>query len=95
MIKLSITTKEVFQSTPLLRGATIVFLKHLATKMVSIHAPLARGDEFTGRVKLKDRQFQSTPLLRGATGSTGSSVKKKWFQSTPLLRGATNMACFL
>ena len=57
--------------------------------LVSIHAPLARGDEgnyildFNGNVSIH------APLARGDSYTLYNVTGPIWFQSTPLLRGAT------
>ena len=59
----------MFQSTPLMRGATLGVL-HLIRQLraVSIHAPHARGDCVRHHPFRIPLLFQSTPLMRGATG---------------------------
>ena len=79
----------LFQSTPLLRGATAYADIVSDAKFVSIHAPLARGDDGALQENPDGTVFQSTPLLRGATVNSANIGHAVWFQSTPLLRGAT------
>ena len=57
----------LFQSTPLMRGATAARADKQLMLDVSIHAPHARGDPEAGRKGGRPRKFQSTPLMRGAT----------------------------
>ena len=65
------TTKEVFQSTPPARGAT---LGDEAAKqvefLISIHAPREGGDCTIRWICLMYPLFQSTPPARGATSLT-------------------------
>ena len=56
-----------FQSTPPLRGATLIDGDRDLAKRISIHAPLAGGDGRCGTGCAWRRRFQSTPPLRGAT----------------------------
>ena len=64
----------MFQSTPLMRGATEDrYCAHDDSSIVSIHAPHARGDRMRRQALQKTDMFQSTPLMRGATpGVVGS-----------------------
>ena len=58
---------HLFQSTPLMRGATGKDGRGIYAIPVSIHAPHARGDP-DGHGEHRPRlRFQSTPLMRGAT----------------------------
>ena len=59
----------MFQSTPLMRGATRHTLYNVPCVNVSIHAPHARGDMWISSLRSMARLFQSTPLMRGATGA--------------------------
>ena len=59
-------TARIFQSTHLLRGATICTVIYHTPTPISIHAPLARCD-IINRLYHVPSQFQSTHLLRGAT----------------------------
>ena len=63
-----------FQSTHLLRGATIATDHHAVAGAISIHAPLARCDEDPAVLDMREILFQSTHLLRGATGLRPSGV---------------------
>ena len=81
----------MFQSTPLLRGATEELKLFGQTSKVSIHAPLARGD-----VSAFSGQFQfivsiHAPLARGDPSHASLIALSLKFQSTPLLRGATEV----
>ena len=51
-----------------MRGATSATLEQWRKRLVSIRAPLARGDYKRRTVGGGDEKFQSAPLLRGATG---------------------------
>ena len=63
--------RSMFQSTPLMRGATRHTLYNVPCVNVSIHAPHARGDMWISSLRSMARLFQSTPLMRGATASPG------------------------
>ena len=84
------TTKEVFQSTPPARGAT---LGDEAAKqvefLISIHAPREGGDCTIRWICLMYPLFQSTPPARGATHLRSQTIEADTFQSTPPARGAT------
>ena len=55
-----------FQSTPLIRGETLVVPAQFAGQPISIHSPHTRGDKvYLDLSKLGS--FQSTPLIRGET----------------------------
>ena len=58
-------------------------------QMISIHAPLARGDAICRTTNYNLSPFQSTPLSRGATIRPDGFKDRARFQSTPLSRGAT------
>ncbi len=83
-------TGVIFQSTPLIRGATLKKAKKSSIAKSFQSTPLIRGATPLELEYLPTGQFQSTPLIRGATGGkpnvgTGETA----FQSTPLIRGAT------
>ena len=79
---------QVFQSTPLIRGATCDFADlHNPDQFQS--TPLIRGATPEGSGGEGMSRFQSTPLIRGATGRSGDQTGYETFQSTPLIRGAT------
>ncbi len=81
---------NVFQFTPLVRGATLsTTSQHGARKFQ--FTPLVRGA--TGKCMLSAKlvmQFQFTPLVRGATILTSPLLWCHVFQFTPLVRGATS-----
>ncbi len=58
----------MFQSAPLMRGATPAVRPHGRDRRVSIRAPHARGDSLPHEGK-ENKGFQSAPLMRGATMS--------------------------
>mgnify|MGYP007031495076 FL=1 len=82
----------LFQSTLLMRGATICRELEQYKVWISIHAPHARSD-----AKARSWQaasiFQSTLLMRGATPAAVADLPTSPFQSTLLLRGATRLSC--
>ena len=61
-------TKEIFQSTPPVRGATKLRRGYYCTYEISIHAPRAGGDLALNIFSQERMAFQSTPPVRGATG---------------------------
>ena len=82
----------LFQSTLLMRGATICRELEQYKVWISIHAPHARSD-----AKARSWQaasiFQSTLLMRGATPAAVADLPTSPFQSTLLMRGATRLSC--
>ena len=79
-----------FQSTLLMRGATLPASGRRGRCLISIHAPHARSDPADNHYELTDEQFQSTLLMRGATFIPAYSFSpSSAFQSTLLMRGAT------
>ena len=83
-----------FQSTLLMRGATEHRVWALYNLGISIHAPHARSDQFSGGDDITIRIFQSTLLMRGATALLQRPDFTRQFQSTLLMRGATVGRCF-
>ena len=85
-----------FQSTLLMRGATLSESDTESSRKISIHAPHARSDQLKLDQDGYKDVFQSTLLMRGATrfGQT-SPIDKIKFQSTLLMRGATATDCGL
>ena len=61
-----------FQSTLLMRGATLRLGKHRGIRIISIHAPHARSDGTPLPQSLYGVAFQSTLLMRGATSDNKS-----------------------
>ena len=64
-------SKRRFQSTLLMRGATLAIPTITETQYISIHAPHARSDLDNAVFILRRREFQSTLLMRGATTDCG------------------------
>ena len=80
----------LFQSTRPLRGATMSIQYGSLYVDISIHAPLAGRDVFSGGKSVHAIVFQSTRPLRGATAKRAfRSGAIGLFQSTRPLRGAT------
>ena len=80
-----------FQSTPLLRGATgTPWDPGISINDVSIHAPLARGDNSYNPNHVAPPVSIHAPLARGDAGAAVMMIAVAMFQSTPLLRGATH-----
>ena len=63
-----------FQSTPLMRGETIVASTANWRSRISIHSPHARGDIPASISRLYRITFQSTPLMRGETAAAGANA---------------------
>ena len=82
---------DLFQSTLLMRGATVEVEKLKSINSISIHAPHARSDLTVITIALHTR-FQSTLLMRGATLRRHDARQTQTFQSTLLMRGATTVA---
>ena len=59
-----------FQSTPPMRGATVLIRASIFCRFISIHAPHAGGDLSLRDVIRLPILFQSTPPMRGATPIT-------------------------
>ena len=80
-----------FQSTLLVRGATLELEKFEKYVDISIHAPRERSDGANTSGNSFNKIFQSTLLVRGATIYFWHSLHfAHLFQSTLLVRGATN-----
>ena len=80
---------DVFQSAPLLRGATSVTLSAVDSEVVSIRAPLARGDTTATGTGAPMRGFNPRPSCEGRPALKYVASFLNLFQSAPLLRGAT------
>ena len=78
-----------FQSTPLMRGATLRSSPALQFNEVSIHAPHARGDNQQLGKAVDARCFNPRPSCEGRPGTLCTMSLVSMFQSTPLMRGAT------
>ncbi len=83
---------SMFQSAPLLRGATDTNYLVLPTVEVSIRAPLARGDPVGPLASRHGLGFNPRPSCEGRPVTSTSSSSSAVFQSAPLLRGATPCA---
>ena len=81
--------KDMFQSAPLLRGATEGQRLPAWRRIVSIRAPLARGDVFCFISAISCFGFNPRPSCEGRPPSAGFDMPRRVFQSAPLLRGAT------
>ncbi len=78
-----------FQSAPLLRGATEMILARYSNMVVSIRAPLARGDLLPTVPPVVSGCFNPRPSCEGRQTLQSGSLHASQFQSAPLLRGAT------
>ena len=88
----SVVLKLLFQSTLLVRGATLLQTPtHLKQPFQS--TLLVRGATNPKRYFYIQKKFQSTLLVRGATKSQKRKIRKSLFQSTLLVRGATLANC--
>ena len=83
------TTAYLFQSTPLIRGATRHGFHHRYQLGISIHAPHTRGDRSTPICSSTMSNFNPRPSYEGRLGATDGLPGDMQFQSTPLIRGAT------
>ena len=68
--------KLIFQSTLLVRGATLAKSGLAEVNAISIHAPRERSDRLVRQRLYLVRLFQSTLLVRGATAALGNAVDK-------------------
>ncbi len=80
----------MFQSAPLLRGATSAKNPAHLTTVVSIRAPLARGDALVLVLLLVWESFNPRPSCEGRPRGFRWDWRPPQFQSAPLLRGATD-----
>ncbi len=78
-----------FQSTPLMRGATCVARADRGPRVVSIHAPHARGDPCATPTCPGRARFNPRPSCEGRPKTAYALDEALAFQSTPLMRGAT------
>ncbi len=78
-----------FQSAPLLRGATVDHGRLVGEWVVSIRAPLARGDAGCQNGGMKIVCFNPRPSCEGRRRMESAIFMVLVFQSAPLLRGAT------
>ena len=77
-----------FQSAPLLRGAIAACFDAVLASVVSIRAPLARGDA-RRKVRLAtSTSFNPRPSCEGRSADNTNRRTPMMFQSAPLLRGA-------
>ncbi len=79
----------MFQSAPLMRGATFIGLHGSRKAGVSIRAPHARGDLLRCRSATGSASFNPRPSCEGRLAAWGSLATPCRFQSAPLMRGAT------
>ena len=75
-----------FQSTPPIRGATLIVPSFMLALSVSIHAPHTRGD-YIQRASAINLSFQSTPPIRGATDMQYSKSHYRCFNPRPPYEG--------
>ena len=61
------SSRDRFQSTPLMRGETVLNGLQAELDAISIHSPHARGDGCVSDGERDIKSFQSTPLMRGET----------------------------
>jgi len=81
--------EHLFQSAPLLRGATGAGSTCERNDGVSIRAPLARGDQASPTDARRAPCFNPRPSCEGRPTSIPLVPMSSSFQSAPLLRGAT------
>ena len=82
-------TLDPFQSTHLLRGATLLVASPVACIRISIHAPLARCDLRGQRGQSDQKHFNPRTSCEVRPSTLIYSLATGIFQSTHLLRGAT------
>ena len=80
---------KLFQSTPLSRGATGPAWVGVASRCISIHAPLARSDQSKAYPQRRQRHFNPRPSREERLDYGEDYGEAVVFQSTPLSRGAT------
>ena len=79
----------VFQSTPLLRGATVPVATGAVKTMSFNPRPSCEGRHDTELVPGKSTGFNPRPSCEGRHWTASFAQSREMFQSTPLLRGAT------
>jgi len=79
----------MFQSAPLLRGATLPPPCFVEQMRCFNPRPSCEGRLYRKCQYGSGEMFQSAPLLRGATNAETFVFAQQAFQSAPLLRGAT------
>ena len=85
----SVSAEQVFQSTPLMRGETVLDLHRAGWSRISIHSPHARGD-LTARLTCWQAGISiHSPHARGDIMEAAELEFLFPFQSTPLMRGET------
>ncbi len=77
-----------FQSAPLLRGAMNLRVGAVHVDLVSIRAPLARGDAKSQPACWMPCCFNPRPSCEGRLTFSSANGRTVEFQSAPLLRGA-------
>ena len=78
-----------FQSTPLMRGETLLTMIINRYYNISIHSPHARGDLERLTTDAEKRHFNPLPSCEGRPKSFALTATVRVFQSTPLMRGET------
>ena len=78
-----------FQSTPLMRGETVLGWSVVSLTAISIHSPHARGDHSVATSLISLIISIHSPHARGDRRSALTAHKTTRFQSTPLMRGET------
>ena len=86
----SVTSHTQFQSTLLMRGATIAVPIEKIRANISIHAPHARSDSGSSKYVVCSNVISiHAPHARSDKQSEVDALKHEQFQSTLLMRGAT------
>ena len=81
-----------FQSTPLMRGETMLAPSCLYAHTISIHSPHARGDFLLLIIFIPSFYFNPLPSCEGRPYVNTADPNHDQFQSTPLMRGETRAA---
>ena len=81
----------LFQSTPLIRGATLQGCFLVKFLLISIHAPHTRSDPKVTKRRLRLDISIHAPHTRSDKDGVSNKLAGLKFQSTPLIRGATSL----
>ena len=83
------TCQTLFQSTPLMRGETVLPVVAEQQRDISIHSPHARGDVPVPLCHAGGLHFNPLPSCEGRRRILVVADSSSSFQSTPLMRGET------
>ena len=77
----------VFQSTPLIRGATATCTARRGRTRISIHAPHTRGDRLPRRPRPSSQNFNPRPSYEGRPSATATTAAHRNFNPRPSYEG--------